>query len=168
MMMFQENTPEDVGPVRSSRYYYIAWAAEWRAAYVHAGGSPQALATLRAQGHGQLVFDANQFYNGAYFRRITTKAPPHNLYTTGRQLRQLATKVGRHEGAGGAGLEVRPGRAARAAPGRRVDRDGLLLQPHRLQVRPGHQHVQALRDRLRQAADGPEHEGRDRARRTWS
>jgi hypothetical protein len=79
--------------VRSSRYYYIAWAAEWRAAYMHAGGSPQALATLRAQGKGQLVYDANQFYNGAYFRRITTKAPPHNLYTTGKQLRQLATKV---------------------------------------------------------------------------
>jgi Protein of unknown function (DUF3048) N-terminal domain/Protein of unknown function (DUF3048) C-terminal domain len=95
MMIFQENTPPgDVGPVRSSRYYYIAWAAEWRAAYIHAGGSPQALATLRAQGHGQLVFDANQFYNGAYFRRITTKAAPHNLYTTGKQLRQLATKVG--------------------------------------------------------------------------
>ena len=93
MMMFQENTPGDVGPVRSARYYYIAWAAEWRAAYVHAGGSPQALATLRAQGQGQLVYDANQFFNGAYFRRITTKFPPHNLYTTGKQLRQLATKV---------------------------------------------------------------------------
>jgi DUF3048 family protein len=93
MMMFQENTPLDVGPVRSARYYYIAWAAEWRAAYVHAGGSPQALATLRAQGQGQLVYDANQFFNGAYFRRITTKFPPHNLYTTGKQLRQLATKV---------------------------------------------------------------------------
>jgi hypothetical protein len=93
MMIFQENTPLDVGPIRSSRYYYIAWAAEWRAAYVHAGGSPQALATLRAKGQGQLVFDANQFYNGAYFRRITTKFPPHNLYTTGKQLRQLAAKV---------------------------------------------------------------------------
>ena len=88
-----EHPADDVGPVRSSRYYYIAWAAEWRAAYVHAGGSPQALATLRAQGQGQLVYDANQFYNGAYFRRITTKAPPHNLYTTGKQLRQLAAKV---------------------------------------------------------------------------
>ena len=93
MMIFQENIPGDVGPVRSARSYYIDWAAEWRAAYVHAGGSPQALATLRAQGKGQLVYDANQFYNGAYFRRITTKAPPHNLYTTGAQLRQLATRV---------------------------------------------------------------------------
>ncbi len=94
MMIFQENTPPaDVGPVRSARYYFIAWAAEWRAAYVHAGGSPQALATLRTKGKGQYVFDANQFYNGAYFRRVTTRFPPHNLYTTGKQLRQLASKV---------------------------------------------------------------------------
>lgn len=94
MMVFQENTPPgDVGPVRSARYYFIAWAAEWHAAYVHAGGSPQALSTLRTKGKGQLVYDANQFYNGAYFRRVTTRFPPHNLYTTGKQLRQLATKV---------------------------------------------------------------------------
>jgi hypothetical protein len=116
MMIFQENTPGDVGPVRSARSYYIDWAAEWKAAYVHAGGSPQALATLRTKGRGQLVYDANQFYNGAYFRRITTKAPPHNLYTTGKQLRQLATKVGATKAPGGpvwrfapdAPLELRP------------------------------------------------------------
>ena len=42
--------PKQIGPVRSSRYYYIAWAAEWRAVYAHAGGSPQALATLRSKG----------------------------------------------------------------------------------------------------------------------
>ena len=50
MMIFQENIPTDVGPVRSSRYYYIAWAAEWRAVYAHAGGSPQALADAPREG----------------------------------------------------------------------------------------------------------------------
>ena len=54
MAIFQDNLPESVGPVRSSRYYYIAWAAEWRALYAHAGGSPQAMATLRSKGNGQL------------------------------------------------------------------------------------------------------------------
>ncbi len=34
MLIFQENIPAAVGPVRSARYYYIAWAAEWRAIYV--------------------------------------------------------------------------------------------------------------------------------------
>jgi hypothetical protein len=94
MMLFQENTPKAVGPVRSARYYYIAWASEWKAAYVHAGGSPQALATLRAQGSGQLVFNADQFAWGNYFWRVTTRFPPHNLYTDGKHLRDLAKRLG--------------------------------------------------------------------------
>lgn len=98
MMVFQESTPGDVGPVRSSRYYYIAWAAELRAVYAHAGGSPQALATLRTQGQGQLVYNADQFRWGGSFRRIATRASPHNLYTTGKQLRALVTAVHAKDG----------------------------------------------------------------------
>ena len=93
MMEFQEGVPSDIGPVRSSRYYFIAWAAEWRAAYAHAGGSPQALRTLRAQGAGQLVYNIDEFRWGHYFRRITTRFAPHNLYSTGKQLRQVAALV---------------------------------------------------------------------------
>jgi hypothetical protein len=98
MMVFQENIPGDVGPVRSSRYYYIAWAAELRAVYAHAGGSPQALATLRAQGHGQLVYNADEFRWGGSFRRISTRFAPHNLYTTGKQLRNLVAATGAADG----------------------------------------------------------------------
>ncbi|HET9614102.1 MAG TPA: DUF3048 domain-containing protein [Candidatus Limnocylindrales bacterium] len=106
MMVFQENIPGDVGPVRSSRYYYIAWAAELRAVYAHAGGSPQALATLKAKGGGQLVYNADEFRWGGSFRRSasppsSTGAPrfgPHNLYTTGKQLRALVTATGAKDG----------------------------------------------------------------------
>jgi hypothetical protein len=94
MMIFQETTPTDVGPVRSSRFYYIAWAAEMNAVYAHAGGSPQALETLTAKGNGQLVYNADEFRWGGSFRRIPTRAAPHNLYTTGKQLRSLAARVG--------------------------------------------------------------------------
>ena len=94
MMIFQESIPGDVGPVRSSRYYYVAWAAELRALYAHSGGSPQALAALRAQGNGQLVWNADEFRWGGTFRRIGSRLPPHNLYTTGSQLRELARRVG--------------------------------------------------------------------------
>ena len=92
MMIFQENIPAEVGPVRSARSYYIAWAAEWKAAYVHAGGSPQALRTLREQGNGQLVYNADEFRWGKSFHR-TDRPRPHNLYTTGEELRKLATAV---------------------------------------------------------------------------
>jgi hypothetical protein len=98
MMVFQENIPTDVGPVRSSRYYYIAWAAELKAVYAHAGGSPQALATLRNQGNGQLVYNADEFRWGNSFRRVTFRFAPHNLYTTGKQLRGIASSVGAKDG----------------------------------------------------------------------
>src|SRR5262249_427143 len=91
MLLFQENPPGSVGPGRSARYYFIGWAAEWRAAYAHAGGSPQALRTLRLQGRGQLVYNVDQFrYSAAYFWRVGYHYAPHNLYTNGRQLRILA------------------------------------------------------------------------------
>ncbi len=94
MLIFQENIPKAVGPVRSSRQYYIAWASEWKALYVHAGGSPQALATLRANGRGQWVFNADEFRWGHYFWRIRQRFAPHNLYTDGRHLRGLAKSAG--------------------------------------------------------------------------
>ena len=92
MAIFSDNVPTNVGPVRSARYYFIAWASEYKSLYVHAGGSPQALSTLRASGNGQLVYNADEFRYGPYFRR-TTRPPPHNLYTTGTQLRHLAGVV---------------------------------------------------------------------------
>ncbi|MGK2851789.1 MAG: DUF3048 domain-containing protein, partial [Candidatus Limnocylindrales bacterium] len=92
MAIFQSKIPGAVGPVRSARSYYIAWAAEWRAVYAHSGGSPGALATLRAKGRGQYVFDANEFrYGGRYFERIRERPGPHNVYTDGKKLRQLAS-----------------------------------------------------------------------------
>ena len=93
MLMFQERTPKLVGPVRSARYYYVAWASEWRAAYVHSGGSPQALQALRDKGQGQFVYNADEYRWGSSFWRVTNRFPPHNLYTDGKHLRALAAKV---------------------------------------------------------------------------
>jgi hypothetical protein len=99
MLIFQENIPTAVGPVRSARYYYIAWAAEWRAVYAHAGGSPQALATLRAKGSGQLVYNADEFRWANTFWRVKDRYPPHNLYTDGKHLRSLAKSLRAGDGA---------------------------------------------------------------------
>ena len=95
MMLFQDQMPKDVGPVRSARQYFITWAAEWRAVYGHVGGSPQALATLRAKGNGQLVYNADEFrWGGTYYRRISSRSAPHNVYSDAKALRIMATKVG--------------------------------------------------------------------------
>jgi len=99
MMVFHDKIPTTVGPVRSARYYYIGWAAQWRAMYVHVGGSPQALQTLAAQGHGQLVYNADEFrFGGRYLWRVTQRAAPHNVYTDGKHLRELAGVVGARDG----------------------------------------------------------------------
>ncbi len=95
MLIFQDTVPGAVGPVRSARQYYIAWAAEWKAMYGHSGGSPQALQTLRNQGNGQLVYNADEFrWGNIYYHRSTDRFAPHNVYTTGKELRKLAKRLG--------------------------------------------------------------------------
>jgi hypothetical protein len=99
MLIFQDQVPPSVGPVRSARQYYIAWAAEWKAVYAHVGGSPQAMATLREKGGGQLVYNADQFrWGGIYFHRTRDRFAPHNVYTSGKELWQLARRVGAKDG----------------------------------------------------------------------
>ena len=99
MMLFQDTIPGGVGPVRSSREYYIEWAAEWKSMYVHAGGSPQALRTLAAKGHGQWVYNAEEFrWEGRYLWRTKDRFAPHNVYTDGKHLRQLAKRLKAKDG----------------------------------------------------------------------
>ena len=100
MLIFQDEVPHGVGPVRSSREYYVEWAAEWQAMYVHAGGSPQALATLAAKGHGQWVYNADEFRWGGsgYLWRTTDRFAPHNVYTDGEHLRALAKRLAAADG----------------------------------------------------------------------
>jgi hypothetical protein len=99
MMIFQDQMPTDVGPVRSARDYFISWAAEWNAVYGHVGGSPGAMATLRAKGNGQLVYNADEFrWGGTYYRRIRERGAPHNVYSDAKSLRIMATRVGAENG----------------------------------------------------------------------
>jgi hypothetical protein len=95
MMIFGEGNPTSVGPVRSARVYFVQWASEWNAIYVHAGGSPQAIALLRARGRGDLVYDADEFrWAGRYLWRTTDRYAPHNVYTDGKHLRALGKRLG--------------------------------------------------------------------------
>ena len=96
MALFQTGDPPAVGPVRSSRLYFISWAAEWNAVYVHVGGSPQALSLLHSsQGRGKVVWDADEFrWGGRYLWRIMERPAPHNVYTDGAHLQSLVNAVG--------------------------------------------------------------------------
>lgn len=68
-----------VGPVRSARPYFIDWASEYHALYLHSGGSPEALDILKQNKTG--VTDINEFWNGQYFWRESKVQAPHNLFT---------------------------------------------------------------------------------------
>ncbi|MBI3746199.1 MAG: DUF3048 domain-containing protein [Chloroflexi bacterium] len=99
MLVFQSRLPGRLGPIRSARQYFIEWAAEWRAMYVHIGGSGQALATLAAKGHGQLVYNADGLrFDGTDMFRVTDRAAPHNLYTDTQRLTAMAAIVGAVDG----------------------------------------------------------------------
>lgn len=109
MLIFGDQVPGKVGPVRSSRQYFIEWASEWHAMYVHAGGSSQALATLAKYGFGQYVWNADDFrWEGKYLFRVKKVTvldgpsyplvPPHNVYTDGDHLRKLAAVLGADDG----------------------------------------------------------------------
>ena len=82
--LYQEAQPQYVGPVRSLRPYYIDWAAAFDAPIAHVGGSPDALKQIRNGGK-----DLDQFFNpGAYWRQ-STRAAPHNVYTSFKNMDKL-------------------------------------------------------------------------------
>lgn len=81
------DAPEKVGPVRSARPYFIDIASEYRAFYLHSGGSPEALDTIK--NNSTLVYDTNEFWNGQYFWRADNIDAPHNLFTSGENWQKL-------------------------------------------------------------------------------
>ncbi|MBA3945313.1 MAG: DUF3048 domain-containing protein [Herpetosiphonaceae bacterium] len=86
-------TPDaaQIGPIRSTRYYFAEWAMAFHPLYVHAGGSPDGLALV--QSTNQLInFDALNQPTGSY--RDNSRLAPHNLYTSSALLRQFAAKQG--------------------------------------------------------------------------
>jgi hypothetical protein len=90
LALFQDATPQYIGPVRSLRPYYIDYAAGFQASIVHVGGSPDALAKVRSGGYRNL----DEFANGSYFYRVRSRAAPHNVYTDFTKLDALNQKKG--------------------------------------------------------------------------
>lgn len=75
----------EIGPVRSARSYFLDWAKEYGGLYVHVGGSPDALQTLRTTDAGVVNLDQIQG-DAPYFWRKKEIPPPHNLFTSSELL----------------------------------------------------------------------------------
>lgn len=82
--VFMTRRPERVGPVRSSRHYFLDIAREWDALYVHAGGSPQHYARIGETGLGALDGVRSNPKGGGnpVFTRDSSRRAPHNLYAS--------------------------------------------------------------------------------------
>lgn len=79
LVIFPADTDiSEVGPVRSARPYFVTWAEELKALFVHCGGSPEALDKVK---RSSSLYDLNEFYNSSYFWRENSKLrqAPHNI-----------------------------------------------------------------------------------------
>ena len=95
MLVFQSRDAPRVGPIRSSRLYFVRWAAEWRSIHARVGGSPQADTYLRMINR-RLVWDADEmdWSPSRYFTRSRARRAPHNTYATTANLRALGVRLG--------------------------------------------------------------------------
>jgi hypothetical protein len=87
MLVFQEGTATAIGPVRSSRPYYVYWAAEYQALYGHYGGDWTAInRVIPAMANNIYNMDALRSNGTCPYHRITTRPKPHNAYTSSAAL----------------------------------------------------------------------------------
>lgn len=87
MALFKEKDVEKIGPVRSSRHYFLDYALENDAIYAHYGWSPKAqtdIKSLRVNNLNGITESTKVFW------RIKQKAAPHNVLTSTEKLRELA------------------------------------------------------------------------------
>ncbi|MCA9324718.1 DUF3048 domain-containing protein [Candidatus Saccharibacteria bacterium] len=90
MALYQDTSSSYIGPVRSVRLYYEQWCQGFNCALAHVGGSPEALKYIAAK----KTKDLNQFYAPSYFTRVSSRAAPHNVYTSTSRLDKLEAKKG--------------------------------------------------------------------------
>lgn len=93
LVLYQDDRPSLVGPVRSLRPYYVDWFAAFDASIAHVGGSKNALDEVRNGSYK----DIDQFFNGAFFWRATDRFAPHNVYTNFDKLDELNRSKGYNE-----------------------------------------------------------------------
>ncbi|MFC1598951.1 DUF3048 domain-containing protein [Patescibacteria group bacterium] len=88
-------TDEDIakiGPVRSARPYYLDWINPLAPVYMHVGGSPEALRSIRNNTYD--INDLDQFFHYQYYWRDNKwRYAPHNVYTSSELIKEaLADK----------------------------------------------------------------------------
>lgn len=91
MAIFKGQDLDKIGPVRSSRHYFLDYALENDAIYVHHGWSPQAESDIASLG----VNNINGIQESSSdFWRVKNKTAPHNLFTSTGSILKIAGRKG--------------------------------------------------------------------------
>lgn len=87
MAVFKDQTTAKIGPVRSSRHYYLDYALENDAIYVHWGWSPQAQSDIKSLG----INNINGLYDSGFWRDNSLNvATEHRGFTSLEKLANTA------------------------------------------------------------------------------
>lgn len=86
LVLYQQEKPMVVGPVRSLRMHFVDWLAPYNASIAHVGGSRAALNEVRNESKYR---DIDEFFNGASYWRANDRYAPHNVYTSFERLDAL-------------------------------------------------------------------------------
>ena len=86
--IYKDAKTEVIGPVRSARHYFLDYAFENDAVYVHFGHSPKALADISTL----KVNNINGIYYDPAFWRDKNISAPHNAFTSMERLNNAITK----------------------------------------------------------------------------
>lgn len=90
LAIFQSGLPEEIGPIRSARDYFVHIAKGLDAFYVAHGYSPDAKQLLQ----NRAVDNINGMqYDGTLFQRSRERRAPHNSYITGDNVLSGAEKT---------------------------------------------------------------------------
>jgi hypothetical protein len=78
------NQISKIGPVRSTRPYFVELAAEYKALHAHSGGSPEGLSRIKELDVPDL--EEITWWGPDYYWRVYSRSAPHNLFTSSDNL----------------------------------------------------------------------------------
>lgn len=90
LALYQSNTPDRIGPIRSLRPYFLDWVMGFDTPIAHVGGSAKALRLVKKRG----AKDLDQFKHSGPYYRGGGRPSPHNMYSSIKNLQKLQKRKG--------------------------------------------------------------------------
>jgi hypothetical protein len=89
LAIFTHEEAVEVGPVRSTRHYYVYWAAEYNAPLAHVMATNDAQVALARTG----LLHLDEYRGDPGFRRSNERRPPFNTYTSPTSGREILASI---------------------------------------------------------------------------